>query len=51
LEAREGEDLALNATGGTKPMSIAAYQAFRDRSSMCIRGEGYYSHMPQVCKV
>jgi hypothetical protein len=30
LEAREGDDLALNATGGTKPMSIAAYQAFRE---------------------
>ncbi len=25
----ESRDIALNATGGTKPMSIAAYEAFR----------------------
>lgn len=30
LEQREGEDIALNATGGTKPMSIAAHEVFRD---------------------
>jgi hypothetical protein len=29
LVGREGETIALNATGGTKPMSIAAYEAFR----------------------
>ena len=31
LESRhgEGEGIALNATGGTKPMSIAAYEVFR----------------------
>lgn len=29
VAAREGEDLALNATGGTKPMSIAAFEVFR----------------------
>ncbi|ADE15905.1 Domain of unknown function DUF1887 [Nitrosococcus halophilus Nc 4] len=29
LAGREGEAVALNATGGTKPMSIAAYEAFR----------------------
>jgi len=29
LSEREGENLVLNATGGTKPMSIAAYEAFR----------------------
>jgi hypothetical protein len=29
LSAREGEAIALNATGGTKPMSIAAYEVFR----------------------
>ena len=28
-ETQEGRDLALNATGGTKVMSIAAYEAFR----------------------
>lgn len=27
----EHEDLVLNATGGTKPMSIAAYEVFRDQ--------------------
>jgi hypothetical protein len=26
----DGRDLVLNATGGTKPMSIAAYEVFRD---------------------
>lgn len=30
LEQRESEDIALNATGGTKPMSIAAHEVFRD---------------------
>jgi len=29
LESQAHPDLALNATGGTKPMSIAAYEAFR----------------------
>lgn len=29
LVERDGEDLALNVTGGTKPMSIAAHEAFR----------------------
>lgn len=29
MVALEGQDLALNATGGTKPMSIAAYELFR----------------------
>jgi hypothetical protein len=28
-EAVAGQDIALNVTGGTKPMSIAAYEAFR----------------------
>jgi len=27
---REGEDLALNASGGTRPMSMAAYELFRE---------------------
>jgi len=30
LEQHAQEDLVLNASGGTKPMSIAAYEAFRD---------------------
>ena len=29
MAAHEKEQVALNATGGTKPMSIAAYEAFR----------------------
>lgn len=29
MAEREGQDIALNATGGTKPMSIAAYEIFR----------------------
>ncbi len=29
LAAHENENLVLNATGGTKPMSIAAYEVFR----------------------
>lgn len=29
LIERDGENIALNATGGTKPMSMAAYEAFR----------------------
>jgi hypothetical protein len=29
LAVHEGESVALNATGGTKPMSIAAYEVFR----------------------
>lgn len=29
LAENEGTDLVLNATGGTKPMSIAAYEVFR----------------------
>jgi hypothetical protein len=29
MEDYEQEDIALNATGGTKPMSIAAYEVFR----------------------
>ncbi|MBR1837005.1 MAG: DUF1887 family protein [Kiritimatiellae bacterium] len=29
LDAHAGEDVALNLTGGTKPMSIAAQEAFR----------------------
>lgn len=31
LTEREHEDIALNATGGTKPMSIAAYEVFRSQ--------------------
>lgn len=29
LDAHEGEEILLNATGGTKPMAIAAQEAFR----------------------
>lgn len=29
MRAGRGDELVLNATGGTKPMSIAAYEAFR----------------------
>ena len=29
VATRAGDDLALNVTGGTKPMSIAAYEVFR----------------------
>lgn len=30
LVAREDDDLALNASGGTRPMSMAAYEIFRE---------------------
>ncbi len=29
MAEREGQDIALNTTGGTKPMAIAAYEIFR----------------------
>ena len=31
LDSGQYKDIVLNATGGTKPMSIAAYEVFRDR--------------------
>lgn len=39
LAARDGDGIALNASGGTRPMSLAAYEVFRaaDRPVYCVQ--------------